>query len=320
MEIQVLLLANSKKLGGRCLAGLRTDTWTWFRPVSDTKHGAISTKDCEVVGGVLRPLDLMVCEIVKSLPAPHQAENWLIKEGSIRLISHKSMIDVEDRLGSASKGNPYFLGSSNPSISPSFFSGKANAQPSLALIEVESALVDESRHIHFTHENRDWNLKLTDEYFSVPGDTNDIGPAYLCISVGEYWQKMDSHWKFVAGVIPMSKSVKSKIVKGQLGTVGELSIALFGAKPILSVPRFSTDGWFYQGPVSLECQECDELSLHSFRKHYLNNGNIAHYWGIICESCKTAKELADFDKNFIKNFKAVADEQNNPSLLCISCS
>jgi len=319
MEIQVLLVANSKKLGGRCLAGFRTDNWTWFRPVSSAKHGAISTKECEVVGGVLRPLDLIVCEVSESKPSPHQAENWLIKESSIRLISHMSLNDVEANLTKASRQFPYFLSASNPSISPTFFAEKSESQSSLALIEVESAVIDETRHIKFNFKNMEWNLKLTDEHFLLPDGKTKIGPAYLCISVGEYWKQMDAHWKFVAGVIPILKSRPVTIKRGQVGTVAQLSIALFGIKPVLTVPRFSSDGWFYQGSVQWKCNICAQLGLHSIRKHYLNNGNIAHYWAVICENCQTAKELVEFDKEFVKCFKARADEANDPANICVDC-
>lgn len=319
MKIELLLMANSKKLGGRCLAGLRTDNWTWVRPVSNTQHGAIATKECEVVGGVLRPLDLIVCEVNKYVPSPHQAENWLVKEGSIRLLSHESMANVESKLKKVSKIYPYFTRSSNPSIPASYFAEKSERQSSLALIEVASAVIDETRHIKFKHKNLFWKLKLTDEHFLFPGTVEKVGPAYLCVSVGEYWQKMNSHWKFVAGIIPISNIVNTPIKKGQIGTVVELAIALIGAKPILAVPRFSSGGWFYQGPVNLKCLVCFGFGLHSFRKHYLNNGNTAHYWSIVCTTCKTAKELADFDKNFTKKFKVLADQENSPSAICISC-
>ena len=319
MKIEVLLLANSKKLGGRCLAGLRTDDWTWFRPVSGTQHGAISTKECEVVGGILRPLDLITCDVTRQAPSPHQAENWLVQEGSIQLISHVEFSDVEAKLGEASELFPHFIRTATPSIPPSFFQENAIPQSSLALIEVDSAVIDETSHIKFKHRNLEWNLKLTDEHFTPPNGKMKIGPAFLCMSVGEYWQKMDAHWKFVAGIIPISKRKMAVPKKGQVGTVAELSIALFGAKPILAVPRFSTEGWFYQGHVEVECPICNETNLHSFRKHYLNNGNTAHYWAIICQGCKTAKELADFDKVFIKRFKVQADKENSPSTDCKEC-
>ena len=319
MKIQILLMANSKKLGGRCLAGLRTDNWTWVRPVSSTHHGAIATKECEVVGGILRPLDLIVCDVSKHVSLPHQAENFLVKEGSIRLLAHVPLINVVSQIKEVSKIYPYFLCSPNPSIPPSYFAEKLEAQSSLALVEVESAVIDETRHIKFKHKNVDWKLKLTDEHFLMSAGVQKVGPAYLCVSVGEYWQKMDAHWKFVAGIIPISNHENTPIKKGQIGTVVELSIALSGVKPILAVPRFSSGGWFYQGPVNLKCLVCSEFGLHSFRKHYLNNGNTAHYWSIVCTTCKTAKELADFNKDFAKGFKALADEANELSAICKSC-
>jgi len=326
-KIEVLLLANSLKLGGRCLAGLRTDNWSWVRPVSGARHGEILKKECDVVDGVLSPLDLISCDVTAPTPIPHQQENWKTTPGSIRLISHVPFERAEKKLLEQSRQTPYFLESKSPEIHPSTFAAPAPPKPSLALIRVESASIDETqrtaqrtaRHITFTYRNLDWRLSLTDENFPVSAITGTIGPAYLCVSVGEYYQKMDAHYKLVAGIIPIPDKSRDVLRKGDVGPIAELCLKLFGSEPALRVPRFSREGWFYQGPVTVKCSKCENSSCHSFRSHYLNCGNVAHFWAIICETCNTAGEPADFDYAFQTSFKEAADLETSPESVCDVC-
>ena len=319
MEVQVLLMANSYKYRKRCLAGLRTDSWTWFRPVSNTPDGGIPTPECDVIGGVLRPLDLISCEVTAAKPLSHQVENWLMRPGSIRLLSQLPFDKAEERIFASSQLSPYFLDTSNPRILPSFFDQISPPKESLALIRVQSAIVDVDRRIRFKHHNQDWNLKLTDEHFVVDSEKGTTGPAYLCVSVGNYFPEQDAHFKMVAGIIPIPQKEAKPIQVGQIGTVGQLCGALFGSQPLLSVPRFATNDWFYQGCVPAECQSCGEQSLHSLRKHYLMKGHVAHYWAIVCDTCETVKELADFGPEFGKAFKIAANKEAVPDAHCATC-
>ncbi len=210
MRVQVLLLANSKKLGGRCLAGLRTDNWTWFRPVSSNDHGSIATKECTLTGSVLRPLDIITCVVKKAKPLKHQSENFEIAEGSIELVSHITEQEIASHLARIAELKPYFLSSPNPAISSSFFTQVSVPQNSLALIKVDSAVIDETRHVSFKYENRDWSLKLTDEHFMTDGPETKIGKSYICISIGELWEAKNAHWKLLAGIIPILETKKNE--------------------------------------------------------------------------------------------------------------
>ena len=326
-KIEVLLLANSPKPGGRCLAGLRIDNWSWVRPVSKTPHGSIPVRECDVVGGVLSPLDLIACDVIAPTPISHQQENWTTTPGSIRLVSHVPFERAEKKLFEQSRQTPYFLESVSPTIRPSTFAAPAPPKPSLALIRVESASIDETqhtarrptRHINFTYRNLDWRLSLTDDNFPVSAITRTIGPAYLCISVGEYFPTTKAHHKLVAGIIPIPDKPRDALRKGDVGTIAELCLKLFGSEPALRVPRFSREGWFYQGPVTVKCSKCENSSCHSFRSHYLNYGNVAHFWAIICETCNTAGEPADFDYAFQTSFKEAADLETSPESVCDVC-
>lgn len=82
MQRTVLVLANSNKPGGRCLAGRfierapngRWKTGDWCRPVfrNGNGHDAIPTEAC----GDVNPLDVVSIELDVHSPAGGQPENW----------------------------------------------------------------------------------------------------------------------------------------------------------------------------------------------------------------------------------------------------
>ncbi len=82
MQRTVLVLANSNKPGGRCLAGRFIDRdqngrWTtgdWCRPVyrNGNGHDAIPIQAC----GAVNPLDVVSIELDDHSPAGGQPENW----------------------------------------------------------------------------------------------------------------------------------------------------------------------------------------------------------------------------------------------------
>ena len=78
-EIEMLCLANSRKPGGRCVAGLSSDG-TWIRPVSTPESGALSHGQVMLgeEGRQVEPLDAVAVPVERPVPLPHQPENWLI--------------------------------------------------------------------------------------------------------------------------------------------------------------------------------------------------------------------------------------------------
>lgn len=85
MERYILLLANSWKLGGRCLAGVEIEyddeTWMfkfdvhnrpiWIRPISRLEHGEISHS----IADPLRVMEVLRLQGVVPAPAGYQSEN-----------------------------------------------------------------------------------------------------------------------------------------------------------------------------------------------------------------------------------------------------
>lgn len=76
---EIVCLTNSKKVGGKCVAGKTVDTKEWFRPVSE--EGKLTNEQIKYANGQLpRLLDIMRIHYKKLQPTPYQPENILISE------------------------------------------------------------------------------------------------------------------------------------------------------------------------------------------------------------------------------------------------
>lgn len=90
MKKTILILANSIRCGGRCVAGreLTRDTsgkWqpgAWIRPVSPVGEGELNSRNCIInVAGTDRevaPFDIVEIELIGPAPDKYQCENWAL--------------------------------------------------------------------------------------------------------------------------------------------------------------------------------------------------------------------------------------------------
>src|SRR5690554_285685 len=83
---RIVCLANSRKLTGRCLAGIELRDGRrqgWIRPVSAREHEAVSEYERQYeAGSDPRPLDVMDVPLLEPRPKDHQQENWLLDPDS----------------------------------------------------------------------------------------------------------------------------------------------------------------------------------------------------------------------------------------------
>ena len=93
----IVVLAISKKPGGRCLAGKELvrngDAWeigSWIRPVTTENSGAVPESQLAFAMGRLpRLLEIVEIPLAKPAPLRDQPENWLI-EMPVQAVSWKS--------------------------------------------------------------------------------------------------------------------------------------------------------------------------------------------------------------------------------------
>ena len=85
---EIICLANSRKLRGRCVAGLRTDGGGWIRPVAPSDDGTLFGQHYSLDNGSeAQILDLIRIEVSKAEPQAHQPENCVIGNSQWTLLA-----------------------------------------------------------------------------------------------------------------------------------------------------------------------------------------------------------------------------------------
>jgi hypothetical protein len=78
-HFDIICLANSRKLGGRCVAGLYINGSGWLRPVGTLPDGTLYPPNYTLSDGTeAGPLDVIQVGVQAPRAAPHQPENWVI--------------------------------------------------------------------------------------------------------------------------------------------------------------------------------------------------------------------------------------------------
>ena len=205
----LLVLANSKKFNGRCVAGIDLDSGKWLRPVSNTEHGEFTATECSVnVGSTWRqvqPLDVIEITVEASKPGIGHPEDVHTNHGNWK---HLVSIPTSEAGGILDKclDNGHELLFNREASVPETDAKSGKVKKSLCVIRVNDAIFDCSfknqLRVKFTHRGRKYNLPVTDEgdWVAVakrnPASTSK-GPWYFTVSLSEpYKEKM---WKLIAG-------------------------------------------------------------------------------------------------------------------------
>jgi hypothetical protein len=187
----IVCLANSKKHGGTCFAGLElTDDAIggWIRPVSARSGHEVNTVEQTLPdGSTPKVLDVITMGLIKSVPAGFQSENWLLDDRhQWKRVGRWSYDDV-----SVVVSQPATLWSNDSSSSVGINDRVAASQlerheRSIDLVRVERATVVVARNpwsgstevrLHFHYRRAQHELKITDPVYYA---------AYLSKGVGRY--------------------------------------------------------------------------------------------------------------------------------------
>ena len=180
-----LLLASSKKLGHRCIAGISLESGQWVRPVSTAGGGALSTYDCGIHGRYPALRDVVRFEAEAACPLPAQPENVLVGTSpwtlERRLTHAEAGAIIEDHLAEG----PGLLGSQSQTITVA----EVLAQPlaaSLAVVEPDD-LEFEREEVPWGNGSRPWaQLWLGGEYHAVRLTDVIVRPQLLKQKPGSY--------------------------------------------------------------------------------------------------------------------------------------
>jgi len=117
--LDLICLANSIKMRGRCVAGLLVDGKGWVRPIAaDTDHGQLLLRHFRLDdGSEPKALDLVRLPLTRAQPAPGQPENWVIGEERWVLKARPLGPNLYPRLRDAITTGPVLLGSTQARVS-----------------------------------------------------------------------------------------------------------------------------------------------------------------------------------------------------------
>lgn len=199
MGNEFLVLANSIKQGGRCLAGILnpySEKNCWVRLVSDKKGTALDENIPVAKHGILsslKPLDVIKVELGNACPLPEQPEN-IVLDTSKEVVYKKT-----ETIGFIKQflENPMNIWGTN-SISESSHSGS-----SLMLLTVNNPKKDKTYKdlpsLNFSYNNINYNIRCTMNNFLYFPLLNGLKSCIICLSSGTECSGL--YYKFVASVI-----------------------------------------------------------------------------------------------------------------------
>lgn len=216
---EILVLASSRKHGGRCVAGI-TRSGEWVRPVSGDARGLVKA-ECGVERRWPEVLDVVRFGYSKKLEEPAQPENFLIDGSAWELRRRLKPTEAGETLHRFLASGPRLLGNRGRAMPE----GEAaeGVEASLALIEprsgIELALTPPEDgqgkprpRVTFRFASKEYELPVTDipverairEAGIGRHDPEDLGfdgsgTVFLTVSLGEAYEGW--HYKLAAAVL-----------------------------------------------------------------------------------------------------------------------
>jgi hypothetical protein len=222
---EIIVLADSKKIGGRCIAGISTSSGEWIRPVSDLQDGTLYPFHCRVGRRLPELLDVVRFSHDGKTEDPAQPENRLIADEPWRLVGAIDSASAYRELEPVLSTGPQIFGNGGKGVDESVASD--GIAESLTLIEPDvnslEFAVKSPYHpggnprtrVAFQLGGWSYDLPLTD--FAVrpkllalghgnygPNDA-ELGPGNHVVLTVSLGLPMNSvHWKLVAGLLVVS--------------------------------------------------------------------------------------------------------------------
>ncbi len=218
---RIVCLANSRKLQGRCVAGIELADGrrvAWIRPVSAREHEEVSEYERQYEDGSdPRPLDVMLVPLLEPRPRDYQQENWLLdpdrywqRVGRLRWDDLHALTEPAERLWL--DGNSTYNGRNDRVLLPQ----AAKLRTSLRLVHVGGmtlsvfkpgeAFGNPKRRVQgrFDHADAHYRLWVSDpiyerNYLARPDGDYTIGESFLTLSLGEAHE--GACYKLVAAIM-----------------------------------------------------------------------------------------------------------------------
>ena len=210
--MELLVLANSRKIGNRCIAGIDTNTGNWVRPVSEHEHGVVNYLTCQVTIGkkkrLVEPLDVIQIPVGEKKPGIGHPEDVHLNLGEWKYVRSEKVKDAHRLLDGLIDDDDFLLCNTTSWV-PEEVAKSGQVLKSLGLIRIESPefsfdIYKKQLRVSFTHRNHPYDLPVTAlqswvEESKLSPEKFSLGTWYFTVSLGEPWNgKM---FKLIAGGI-----------------------------------------------------------------------------------------------------------------------
>lgn len=214
---EIIILANSAKKGGYCIAGKDIRTGEWIRPVSTMDGRELSrgqvTLNTPSYSWLAKPLYKVIIDFDRHAPLSNQPENHLIDTSAWRANFKFERTNLDHYLDAPE--DIWMYSRKQDRVDYKLFEyGLITDHQSLYLIKVESitynVVLNGGGHQRlkgtFEYNGMEYTFNVTDpaycQYKNGPlGHSFTEHDKYLCLSLGEKFEATGDCYKLIASVI-----------------------------------------------------------------------------------------------------------------------
>ncbi|HOU49721.1 MAG TPA: hypothetical protein PLR10_00790 [Smithella sp.] len=209
MTRNLIILANSRKMGNRCIAGIDAESGEWIRPCFENGDSGVPWHIRQVNG--VEPQLLDIIKIPLADDGPHrdiQPENRTILAGAWQKVGEKS---IQDALKYCQQTNLILFNTDRKVHVNILRTVPSRDKRSLFLIRTHVSFSTESAYrgkrvnARFIHEANAYCIPVTDYEYErrFPAYGTAEAECLLTISLGIPYEIDNYCYKFVAGVIEL---------------------------------------------------------------------------------------------------------------------
>jgi hypothetical protein len=223
----LVILANSIKYSGHCIAGKDLETGAWIRVINNQPRPFLNFDLKKLYGDPTGPslLSCVKISFQEKIPLYYQPENELITGDPWEKIGdypHEKIGLLEDIkypcwLGNAAYGSPdnihASICNSNLPLSTSLHLKKMNQSENNVTIAYKQHDTGYHPRLIFYLNNIRYDLGITDIKYPRLSSEDDTEPkpfpeSYFTLGVGQLFEVMNAHYKLVVGIISSDNTTK----------------------------------------------------------------------------------------------------------------
>lgn len=328
MGSRILVLANSIKKGGRCLAGIDVESGRWVRPVPSASVREVPNEATIINGKWIRPGDLVSVELGQNLPLRYHPEDvQLISD--IKLIQANAALEFAELLLNETKRTNQLLTNSIDRIS--FLEVAENPVTNSLGLAFASQITffnnDFGSHkASFVIGGNRWVLSQTDDHLD---SFETIAEGLVCISLAEPYTATQSHHKLAAGFLPVSQAALTRAnYEANLFRNSESLSEL--ASKFTNLPihvdtdeRLQNRIWFYQTSLVTNCPKCVATKHEVFRAHEetesVKGVRVLHRFALLCLNCGNVHSTPLDNEQLGKEIRIQVEKTKPVKQLCPAC-